>query len=97
MKTIFHGYDAIATSAEVWAVLKARHGTQMGVFSSFSDPDGSQCGGLENGSMETVFGLNGADFPLMAAKTTWRIVPGDYKRHDEVTEYWLIVATKDEE
>ena len=38
-------YVQITTSAEVWAVIKARHGNDLSVFESFSDPDGTFNGG----------------------------------------------------
>lgn len=79
----FHSYPCIATSAEVWAVLRARHSEEMDVFSTFSNPDG--------GVMETTYGLKGSDWPLIGAKTTWRLEPGHYARQDEKTEYWLFM------
>lgn len=33
-------YAQITTSAEVWAVIHARHSNDLSVFESFSDPDG---------------------------------------------------------
>lgn len=91
-------YKLIATSAEVWAVIKARHHDDLVPMSSFSDPDGTFNGGSgERGRMETSYGFRGADYPMMEARTTWRIVPGDYKRHDETHEYWLCIPSKGDE
>jgi len=89
-------HNSIPTSPEVWAVIKARHGPNLKVYASFSDPEGTFMGrdGTE-GRMETSYALPGADFPLMEARTTWRIDPDSRKRHDEKHEYWLCVPTKD--
>jgi len=84
-------YIKIPTSAEVWAVIRARHGKEMSVYSSFSDPDGTFNGGFgEVGRMETAWALKHADYPLIEAKTVWDIDPEKpYKRLNETTEYWV--------
>lgn len=71
----------------------------LGVFSSYSDPDGTAFGGGgSNGTMYTLWGLKGADFPLLEALSTWRI---EYKvkcgefvacREGEEHLYWLLSA-----
>jgi hypothetical protein len=87
-------YVKVATSAEVWAVIEARHGNEMTVFESFSDPDGTFNGGDgTRGRMETAWGFKGAQVPTLYAKTTWEIDPeATYKRINEQYEYWLCVA-----
>lgn len=87
-------YITIPTSAEVCAVLRARHGAEMGVFSSFSDPDGRFNGGSgEFGRMETAYAIKGCHVPLIEYRTTWEIDPeATYKRINEKHEYWLCVA-----
>lgn len=88
-------HRSISTSAEVWAVIHARHRNDLGVYSSYSDPDGEQSGGT-TGRMDTAYALSGADYPLMEARTTWRIDPhAPHKRLDEVHEYWLCIPLKD--
>lgn len=87
-------YKRITTSAEVWAVTHARHREDLGVYSSYSAPEGT-ASGFEMGRMETAYALKGADYPLIEARTTWRIEPGSYKRHDEQHEYWLCIPLKD--
>jgi hypothetical protein len=84
-------HKRLATSPEVWAVIRARHGKDLGVYGSFSDPDGTFNGGAgERGTMHTIYSLNNAATPLMEAQTTWTIDPDQpYKRVDEKTEYWL--------
>jgi len=87
-------YLKIPTSPEVWAVIRSRHGKEMGVYSSFSDPDGTFNGGPgERGEMQTAWALPGADFPIIEARTTWDIDPEQpHKRINERSEYWIIAA-----
>jgi hypothetical protein len=87
-------FKQIPTSAEVWAVIMARHHADLTVYASFSDPDGSYSGG-EFCRMETAYGLKSADFPLMSARTTWRKGEG-HKRVDEKHEYWLCAPIKED-
>lgn len=91
-------YTKIPTSPEVWAVIRARHGAQLAPFASFSDPDGTFNGGPgERGCMETAFGINGTEVPLLYAKTTWEIDPErPHKRLNEQHEYWLCIARADD-
>jgi len=80
----------IETSAEVWAVIKARHHADLHVFVSYSEPDGEH--GSNNAVMYTAYGLKGADFLLMTAETRWDIDDErSSKRHNERTQYWLMV------
>jgi hypothetical protein len=97
--TRFHGHLAFITSAEVWAVLRARHAQAMTVTSSFSDPTGTFNGGPgEHGVMETTYGLDGADYPLIGARTTWRVNPEKpSERIDERHAYFLFVTMKEDE
>lgn len=81
----------IPTSAEVAAVIRARHGKELIVFSSFSDPDGRLNGNPgEQGRMDTMWGFSGADAPILEARTTWDIDPEqEYKRVNEKHDYFL--------
>lgn len=56
----------IETSAEVYAVLRARHGKDMSVYSSFSDPTGTGYD-FSTGSPEMVteWGFKKSDDPLL--------------------------------
>ena len=87
-------YVQITTSAEVWAVIKARHGNDLSVFESFSDPDGTFNGGPgEIGRMMTAYGFKGATEPIIKAETMWRIDPDrPHARIDEKHHYWLCVG-----
>lgn len=89
---VFHQYPCFETSAEVWAVLFARHGDELEPISSFSDPTGTFAGGTgDQGRMETCYRLRGADLPLLGVRTTWDIGKNDEqinKRH----QYFLIIA-----
>lgn len=92
--TFFHSERAFVTSAEVWAVIHARHGGILRVYSSFSDPTGTFNNGPgEVGRMETTYALPSADYPLIGARTTWRINPEkESERIDEKHEYFLFCA-----
>ena len=90
-------YNLIPTSAEVWAVIKARHHAELRVFASYSDPEGEYFGHTR-GTMETSYGFANADYPLMEAHTTWDIYPQTpYKRLNEKHEYWLCIPVKEED
>lgn len=94
--TTFHSYPCIETSAEVWAVIHARHKDQLKVFSSFSDPGGTQFGGPGiEGRMETCYGIDGADYPLIGARTTWEIGDGGQRRNER-SVYYLFAIEKGE-
>ena len=90
-------WKRIPTSAEVWAVIKERHHADLKVYATFSDPDG-EYSGWQQGRMETVYSLTGADYPLMEARTTWDIdQEAKHKRLNEQHEYWLCVPIKEDE
>lgn len=92
--TMFHGYQCLTTSPEVWAVIHARHKDDLKVFSSFSDPQGTQFGGGGTlGRMETCYGIDGADYPLIGARTSWDI--GDNNERKNIrTEHYLFAIEK---
>ena len=87
------------TSAEVWAVIHARHRHELKVLASFSNPDGRAFGGNgERGEMETTYGFSGCDYPFMEVRTTWDIDPEQpYKRVNEKHVYWLLLPIEDKE
>lgn len=89
----------IPTSAEVAAVIRARHGKELTVFGSFSDPDGRFNGGAgDQGRMDTMWGFNGADAPILEARTTWGIDPEqEHKRINEKHDYFLCCGQTDED
>lgn len=91
-------FERIPTSAEVYAVLRARHGDQMRVYASFSDPDGTFNGGPgEIGRMDTIWSIDGCDFPILEIKTTWDIDPvRPHQRTNVESSYWLLVGRKEE-
>lgn len=90
-------YKRIPTSAEVVAVIRARHPNLL-PFGSFSDPDGRFNGGPGLlGRMETSYGFPECDSPIIEVRTTWDIDPdADHKRTNEWHEYWLCVAKESE-
>lgn len=87
-------YAKVKTSAEVWAVIRARH-PDMRVFGSYSAPDGDQFGNPSKGKMFTSYGFDGGDYPVIEALTVWDIDRESYERKNEIHEYWLCVPKKD--
>ena len=78
-------YRTVATSAEVWAVIRARH-PELVPFGTASF----------EGDMCTSFGFKGADFPLMEARTTWEPDPErPSHRINEQHRYWLCIPIKE--
>ena len=87
-------YKKILTSAEVWAVIHARHHGELKVFSSYSAPDGDMYGNPHQGIMYTAYGFECGDWPVIEARTTWDIERDDrgqatLNRNNEKHEYWL--------
>ena len=85
-------YRKVMTSAEVYAVLRARHGAEMAVFSSYSAPDGDHFGDVGTCRMETNWGLKGQDGPLLGVETTWERDPTRAMACERLNErhvYWL--------
>lgn len=88
-------YKRVPTSAEVWAVIRARH-PEMRVFGSYSAPDGDHFGDLSKGKMFTSYGFEQGDFPVIEAQTTWDIdKETPLKRVNERHEYWLCLPNRE--
>lgn len=90
-------YRVVETSAEVWAVIRARH-PEMRVFGSYSAPDGDYLGGGTSvGTMFTSYGFAGHDFPVIEARTTWDIDrERPAERINEQHRYWLCLPINEE-
>jgi hypothetical protein len=89
-------YQKIPTTKAVADAIRAAHGEQLKPFASFSDPTGTFMGGPgEVGRMETGFGIDGTDYPILWIRTTWNIVPdgGDTNKEHR---YWLCVAKEEQ-
>lgn len=78
----------VTTTVEVWRAVRAAHGQQLVPFSTYSAPCGDELGDPSRAVMVTVYGLVGADHPLIGASTTWDAASGP-ARANERTEYWL--------
>jgi len=90
-------HKRVETSAEVWAVIHARH-PDLKVFSSYSAPDGDQFGNHDIAVMQTSYGFETADYPIMEAKTTWRVNrEKPHERINEKHEYWLYIIEKEDD
>jgi hypothetical protein len=97
--TTMNDYRKLPTSAEVWAVLKAKHGAELRVYGSYSAPEGDSMGDPSKAVMMTEYGFEDGKWPLMGARTTWDLggrPPGmrEYERFNERTEYWLCYRTE---
>ena len=96
LETRMSDYKRVPTSAEVWAVIRARH-PEMRVFGSYSAPDGDQFGDPSKGKMFTSYGFEHGDFPVMDVQTTWDIDPNaPHKRPNERHEYWLCLPVRED-
>jgi len=69
---------------------------RLEVFSSYSNPTGND-GFSAQSQMMTEYGFNGADTPIIGARTTWDDAGENYSRINEKHEYWLCVAKEKEE
>lgn len=88
-------YKRVPTSAEVWAVIKARH-PELRVFGSYSAPDGDYFGDPSKGKMFTSYGFEHSDYPVMEAETTWDINEEKKgERNNAQYEYWLCLPIKE--
>lgn len=83
-------YRLMPTSAEVYAVLRARHKDDLELFSSLTSMDDQ-----EGNLMSTSWGFEGASVPLIACRYTWK--SRDNERFDEESDYWLCVPEPGEE
>jgi len=93
---VLSDYKRVPTSAEVWAVIRARH-PEMRAFGSYSAPDGDQFGDPSKGKMFTSYGFEHGDFPVMEAQTTWDIDPeAMHNRKNERHEYWLCLPVRED-
>jgi hypothetical protein len=92
-------YREVATSREVAAVIHARHGDDLVVHASFSDPTGDSPLGNGRPKMDTWWGFRKADCPIYHSRNTWdKEVLGtkDHARHNEKFEYWLCLPIEEE-
>lgn len=83
------------TSAEVVAVIRARHHQDLVVHSSYSYPEGNPNGNPNTGEMYTEWGFVDCEIPLIAVLTTWEIRPEKERRHERYREeniYWIFSA-----
>jgi len=94
--TDYHKHE---TSAEVYAVIWARHRDELRAFGSFSDPEGSSPYGNGTPTMETSWCLPKSDFPLIEIRTTWDKETDaerrSNKRINEKHQYWLCLPIKE--
>lgn len=86
------GYDeptsetiAIETTAEVFAVFRARHADDMEIVASFTDMSG--------GRMDTQYGIKRSKGPFLEAKSEWEVDEDNpSNRINYACRYWLHVV-----
>ena len=83
----------VYTSAEVYAVIMARH-PEMTVFGSYSAPDGDHFGDPSRAKMFTEWGFYDSDIPTVGVETTWDAGNGSKREHLK-SEYWLCFPVSD--
>jgi len=82
-------YRSVPTSAEVVAVIMARH-PELRVFGSHSAPEADHDG---RGRMFTSYGFDGDEVPVLAMENKWDIDrEKPHKRLNEEFWYWLCVG-----
>lgn len=83
-------YRKMKTSAEVFAVIQARHRGELQVFGSATD--------MERGRIFTSYGFAGCPIPLIEAVTQLTVDPEDERvRRDETHQYCLCVPKQESE
>jgi len=82
-------YRLLVTSAEVIAVIRARHEQGLVVYSTFSDPSGTSPLGDGRPSMMTMYSMQGSDRPMFKLHSSWDVGEKSYERINEHHEYWL--------
>lgn len=97
-------YRKIETTYEVYATLLRNFDGRLGVYESFSNPDGYAFGGGgREGEMFTKWGFKHATIPLMEAQTNFELeyytVMGEFvsRRINERHQYWLWLYEEDAE
>lgn len=78
------------TTKHIYAAITAEHGEQLAVFGSFSNPTGNNPIGRGYPEMETEWGFEGADFPLL--RHTWK-----ERGNGRENFYWLAIPEQDDE
>jgi hypothetical protein len=88
----------IETTHAVYRTILDAYNGKLGVYSSFSNPDGMAFGGGgQQGEMHTVWGFRDMDCKILEARSTWDIEwvvkMGQFvdNRINEKHQYWLFV------
>ena len=90
-------YRKVYTSAEVYAVIRARHAADMTVFGTISEPDGNPWGDSDDCRMLTEWGIKGHDVPLIGIDQRWSKDAAQSGHRDDTYTYWLCSAINSEE
>lgn len=91
-------YIKIKTSAEVIAVIKAKHYDELSVFGTISEPYGCPHGSSFNCRMMTQWGFSDSPIPLIEINETWRKHPVDKRKKDQhVREYYIFHPVGDDD
>ena len=90
-------YKEIETSAEVVAVIWAKHRKELIVFESYTDPDGTCPMGNGMPKAETAWGISGSSDPLFRTVHTWETGEDWYTKTKEKVVHTLCVPMNEEE
>lgn len=84
-------WKRIPTSPEVFAVIWAKHGDALRVFSSYSNPTGRD-GLSDQPQMLTEWGFKDEDFPIVGLRRVWDLGEKEHERINERAEHWLCIG-----
>lgn len=86
-------FDKIETSEEVYSCIHIKHGKELEVFGTFSNPDADPRWGTDICSMYTEYGFKGCKIPILAAETAWRqeVIDGKIKNGKKTHTYWICI------
>jgi hypothetical protein len=87
-------YTEIPTTSHVYMAIKDRHSHELEVFAGFTDTEGTFPDGFHGrGRMETWWAIKGTDFPIIAHKLSYDVLPDNRsERENERHSYFLCVA-----
>jgi hypothetical protein len=88
-------YKTVKTTKEVFDAIFKDHKDKLKVFSSCSAPEGDMYEDPDFGRMDTSYGFDCADYPIIECRTTWLISKESKYRGGEQTFYWLCVPIKE--
>ncbi len=92
-------WKKIPTSAEVYAVIWAKHCDELRPFASYTYCDGIPYGNPDRGEVMTEWGIENSDVALIGSLQTYDIVRSEKSTGhiNRQFEYWICVAQQPDE